>query len=188
MASGLGVTAMALTKINSTCDILDFVKYCGDQGIKPIAGAEIRNGQKLEYILIVANNKGFAWINNFLSTLLEEKKDFPAIAENAPFFQDLSDGFVIYPLGKKSADQLLGNERIGVLPSEINKLWGINAEALGDRYVIRQPVTFQNAQYYNLHKVLRAVDLNIVGTKLTAENLAGKDEFFLPPPQLLQGY
>jgi DNA-directed DNA polymerase III PolC len=187
-ASGLGVAAMALTNINTTCDIWDFVKCCGDQGIKPIAGVEIRNGHTLEYILLAANNKGFGWINNFLSAHLEEKKKFPEMAEVTPFFADSLDGFVIYPLGKKTTEQLFSNERIGVLPSEINKLWGIGAEALGDKYVIRQPVTCQHPQYYNLHKLLRAIDLNIVGTKLTEEHLAGKDEFFRPPAHLWQGY
>jgi DNA polymerase III alpha subunit len=39
----VGVTALALTNINSTCDAWDFVKHCREAQIKPILGVEIRN-------------------------------------------------------------------------------------------------------------------------------------------------
>ena len=77
-ASERGVTALALTNINTTCDVWDFVKYCREEGIKPIAGSEIRDiesGQLL-YILIAANNKGMAWINEFISDHLLNKREF----------------------------------------------------------------------------------------------------------------
>ena len=66
-AADNGVTALALTNINSTCDTWDFVQYCREAGIKPLCGAEIRNGDTLLYILLAANNKGLTWINEFLS-------------------------------------------------------------------------------------------------------------------------
>jgi len=74
-----GATALALTNINSTCDAWDFVQYCREEGIKPILGVEIRNGNSLLYILLAANNNGFRWINEFLSEHLLEKKDFPEV-------------------------------------------------------------------------------------------------------------
>ena len=63
------ISSLALTNINSTCDCWDFVQSCLQQGIKPITGSEIRNGDSLLYILIAANNRGLAWINQFLSSL-----------------------------------------------------------------------------------------------------------------------
>ena len=72
-----GISSIALTNINSTCDIWEFVKLAHEAGIKPIAGAEIRNDDTLLYILIAANNKGLAWIHSFLSEHLIEKKTFP---------------------------------------------------------------------------------------------------------------
>src|SRR5262245_34984649 len=116
-----GATSLALTNINTTCDIWDFVSFCREANVKPIAGAEIRNEDTLCYILIAANNKGFTWINQFLSRHLVDKIPFPEAATDEHFFADLRDGFVIYPLGKKSPDKLFFNERIGVLPSEITK-------------------------------------------------------------------
>src|SRR4029077_4408226 len=122
-AADLGITALALTNIKNTCDAWDFVKYCLQYGIKPLLGAEIRNGHELLYILIAANNKGFQWINQFLSTHLLSKTDFPAVTDQEPFFNDLWDGFVIYPFGKKKMQELLPNEKIGLRPAEVNKLF-----------------------------------------------------------------
>ena len=107
----MGVTALTLTNINCTCDIWEFVKLCRGSGIKPIAGVEIRNEDKLLYLLIAANNKGLAWINQFLSEHLITKKLFPEMAGSASFFTDEWDGFVIYPLGRKRPSQLFANER-----------------------------------------------------------------------------
>ncbi|HEY4337558.1 MAG TPA: PHP domain-containing protein, partial [Puia sp.] len=67
-------TALTLTNINSTCDAWDFVQFCGQHSVKPILGAEIRNDNRLLYILIAASNKGFRWINEFLSGYLRDKK------------------------------------------------------------------------------------------------------------------
>src|SRR5690606_3146785 len=65
-----GATVMALTNINNTCDAWDFVQYCREHRVKPILGAEIRNKNRLLYILLAANNQGFRWINAFLSKYL----------------------------------------------------------------------------------------------------------------------
>ena len=108
-----GATSLALTNINSTCDAWDFVRYCRREGIKPIPGVEIRNDNRLLYTLIAANNNGFRQINDFLSDHLLEKKPFPQPDALQPPFRQSGDGFIIYPLGGKTPDRLLENERIG---------------------------------------------------------------------------
>ncbi len=183
-----GVTALALTNINSTCDIWDFVKHCQEEGVKPIAGVEVRNGDKLLYILLAANNNGLAWINDFLSAHLQVGKPFPETAAVEPYFTDVWDGFVIYPLGTKTPAELFNNERIGVLPSEVNKLFGLDLKLYLDKLVIRQPVTFQNKAYYNVHRLLRAIDSNMVLSKLPAETVCREDEYFISPDKLITAF
>ena len=183
-----GVTALALTNINSTCDMWDFVKYCREEGIKPITGAEIRNQGQLLYILIAANNKGLLWINEFLSQHFQEGKPFPATALEEPFFTDTWDGFVIYPLNSKEPGQLFVNEKIGVLPGEVNKLFGIDLKATADKWIIRQPVTFQNKTYFNVHRLLRAIDKNVLLSKLSKADECSPDEYFMPPAALLEAF
>jgi DNA polymerase III alpha subunit len=183
-----GVTALALTNINSTCDIWDFVKYCREEGIKPITGAEVRNAGQLLYILIASNNKGLLWINEFLSQHFQEDKPFPVLALEEPFFADTWDGFVIYPLGGKEPELLFANEKIGVLPSEVNKLFSIDLKTTADKWIIRQPVTFQNKTYFNVHRLLRAIDKNVLLSKLSKTDECSPDEYFVPPSALLDAF
>ena len=72
-----GVSTLALTNINCTCDCWEFVRFCNQHHIKPIAGVEIRNEDTLLYLLIAANSRGLTWIHQFLSDHLIAKKPFP---------------------------------------------------------------------------------------------------------------
>jgi len=83
-AAAQGATSLALTNINGTPDTWDFVQYCTENGIKPIAGAEIRNDNKLLYILLAANNRGFKWINSFISQHLQSGKPFLKLSPTNP--------------------------------------------------------------------------------------------------------
>ncbi|HEY8972433.1 MAG TPA: PHP domain-containing protein, partial [Puia sp.] len=177
-----GANSLALTNINCTCDAWDFVQLCQQQQIKPILGVEIRNGRQHLYTLLAANNSGFRRINEFLSEHMLGKKDFPEYPEV------LSDVFVIYPLGRKDPADLRKNELIGVLPEEANKLLRMPVMEYTGKWIVRQPVTFQNKVYYNLHRLLRAVDLNTLLTKLQPEDLAGPREYFLPQMEVLTAF
>lgn len=179
-----GATALALTNINSTCDAWEFIQYCAKYGIKPVIGAEIRNGDELLYILLAANNSGFAWINQFISQHLVTGKPFPATAVE-PFFNDTWDGFVIYPHNKKIPSQLLANERIGILPAEVNKLFSVDLKQYGEKFVIRHPVTFQDKTWFNVHRLLRAIDKNLLLSKLPVEATASPAEMFIPTADLV---
>jgi len=64
-AAALGIPSLALTNINNTSDAWDFVDACRKEQIKPVLGVEIRNGHQLLYLLLAANNAGFACINDF---------------------------------------------------------------------------------------------------------------------------
>jgi DNA polymerase-3 subunit alpha len=83
---------------------------------------------------------------------------------------------------------LLQHERIGVLPGEVNKLLKEPLKAFPDKWIIRQPVTFQNKTYYNLHRLLRAMDKNTLLTKLQPEDVAGEKEYFIPQVEMLTAF
>ncbi|MES1218481.1 MAG: DNA polymerase III subunit alpha [Bacteroidota bacterium] len=187
-AATLGVTSLALTNINSTADAWEFVKCCHAEKIKPVLGAEIRNGDKLLYILIAANNKGFSWINQFLSIHLTEKKEFPEASVSDPFFTDIWDGYVIYPVNTKSPLKLFPNEFIGITLYELTKLYGVPTLFVNEKYVIRQPVTFQSKGYHNLHTLLRAVDHNVLLSKLPATAVCSIHDYFISPGKLFHAF
>src|SRR4051812_29170091 len=121
-AADHGIHVLALTNINCTCDSWDFVNFCQQKDIKPVAGVEIRNEDTLLYLLLAKNNQGFASINEFLSYHLQQKKNFPEQA--AEYFQNSHDVYIIYPFDRKAAVDLLPDEYLGILASELNKLFG----------------------------------------------------------------
>jgi DNA-directed DNA polymerase III PolC len=180
-AASMGITQLALTNINNTCDTWDFVDFCRENNIKPVLGSEIRNGNELCYILLAKNNNGFEQINRFISEHLPEEKPFP----KRP---DLQDIYCIYPFGSVSVNELQAHELIGVQVTDINKLFGLSVQIHIDKYVVRHPVTFQDATHYNLHRLLRAIDKNIILSKQDPKDLAGKNESFFPPTQLFEAF
>jgi DNA-directed DNA polymerase III PolC len=181
-AASLGVKTMAITNINNTCDVWDFIDHCNEARIKPVAGVEVRNGSTFLYILLAKNNIGFLEINRFLSKHLQENVSF----ENRfPFSENV---FVVYPFGMFGAEQLNTNEFIGVQITEVNKLYNINVESARSKYVIRHPVTFRNEDMYVAHRLLRAVDKNIVISKQQPEDVAERHENFISPSLLLQKF
>ena len=178
-AAEFGLRSLALTNINGTPDAWDFIDFCRKKEIKPILGAEIRNGNNLCYILLAKNDTGLLQINRFISEQRETKNDFPERPELGEHV------YLIFPLGKLQPEDLNQNELIGVKPSEINKLFRVPANNYPDKFVIRQPVTFQNKLYYNVHRLLRAVDQNTLISKLTPQDIASADEVFRPEAELM---
>ena len=183
-----GTPSLALTNINSTCDAWEFVQLCNDNGIKPIIGVEIRNGDRFLYLLIAANSDGLAWIHEFLSIHLIEKRAFPEIADNPVFFNSPQDGFVLYLLNTKSFAELMPNERVGIKPWEVNRLIATDWKKFKDKLVVLQPVTFQNRTYFNLHRLLRAISKNCLLSKLPLETQASEHETFIAPTDLLNSF
>src|SRR5690606_8571300 len=71
---------------------------------------------------------------------------------------------------------------------EVNKLFRTDTLAYRQKLVVLQPVTFQDAGHYELHRVLRAVDQNILISQLPAHTAALPDECWIPPAALLEHY
>ncbi|SFT96903.1 DNA polymerase III, alpha subunit [Algoriphagus locisalis] len=181
-AADTGLSALALTNINSTADLWDFVDFCRNKNIKPIAGAEIRNGDEFCYLLLAKNDGGLLEINRFLSAHLQEELPFP---ERPDCFSEV---FVIYPVGKYAAEELKAHEFIGVLAGELNRLKKQELQAFPKKWLIRHPVTVQDKTYFNVHRLLRAIGKNTLITKLDATDFASPDEMFVPEAELMAAF
>lgn len=179
LAKDFGITSLALTNINATTDAWPFVQECMQQGIKPILGLECRNGAEFRYVLLAKDMEGWLSINRFLSQHLQTETLFPDVAPQLPHT------FVIYAWGARPLDALAPHELAGIRPKEMNRLFRVDTKKYADKLVILQPLSFQNEASQRLHRVLRAVDNNLLISQLPPEQVAGTDECFVSPYQLL---
>ncbi len=175
------VEAMALTDINNSSGMIDFVKACKTQSIKPIAGMEFRDGDELLFTGIALNNRGFRELNEYMSAINLKEKEQQVLA---PGFNHV---YVIYPFGKSIPRKLKENEFIGVKPAQVHKLIAATKKDL-KKMVIQQPVTFADERTFYLHKNLRAIDHNILLSHLKPEMHASADEHFLTPGTLQETF
>ena len=174
-AAALGYTVLPLTDINTTMGAADFVVECGRKGVRPVLGVEFRNGNELLYVALAKNNAGFAELNRFLTQHNLTKQPYP---ETAPDWEQV---FVIYPFGKRKTNLLKENEFLGVRFSQLTKLY--NCESF-EKLVAMQPVTFAEADDFQLHQCMRAIDENVLISRLEPAACAAEDEILLPLERL----
>ncbi len=174
-AAALGYAVLPLTDINTTMGAADFVFDCQKKGIQPVVGAEFRNGNELLYVALAKNDRGFAELNRFLTQHNLTKQPFPEIAP------DWEQVFVIYPFGKRKPNVLKVNEFLGVRFSQLTKLY--NCESF-EKLVAMQPVTFAEEGDFQLHQCMRAIDENVLISRLEPTSCAAPDEIFLPVERL----
>ncbi len=170
------VRALALTDINNSTGMMDFISECRLNGIKPIAGMEFRDeNNKLLYVAVARNNEGFREINEFLTRHNLEKLPLPP---RAPAFDN---AYTIYPLTGSAPVKPLENEFIGIRPGDINRLVSSRFRYHEQKLLALLPVTFDIADEFVLHRHLRAIGKNTLLSKLTPDDLASAKEIFLPP-------
>jgi DNA-directed DNA polymerase III PolC len=178
-AIDLDYEAMAITDINNSSGVLEFVKVCLEKGIKPIVGMEFRDGDTLLFVAIARNNEGFREVNELLTE---------ANLSNTPLprHPDFSHCYVIYEYGSKISD-LKENEYIGVRPHYLNKLM-MEKKSIQSKYVILQAYTYRDYKGYEAHKKLRAVNHNILLSQLQPHECAATDEYLIPKAELLRKF
>ncbi len=178
--AGSGYERIALTDINNTSGILNFVRYSQENGRIPVVGVDFRNGIACCYVVLARNNEGFMEINTFLSKHTHEETPFPA---KAPAFQNC---VVIYPWGKEP-EILESYEFIGVAAHQLNR-FRMNPDKDGAKYLALAGMTFRSKRDFNTHRLLRAIDQNVLLSKLPPEEQTREDEVFLQRESLLERY
>lgn len=191
-----GVRKLVLTEINNTASYIEMLRICAENTaagcseelshvdkesyrLEIAAGIEFRRDNKLLYIAIAENNEGFEEINLFLSQVNLGKKVLP---ELAPEFKN---AFVIYPFSNAGIRELRKNEYFGIARHQLPRFHVHAQRSLyEEKSVILQPVTFAVKTDYNVHRLLRAVDLNTLLSKLPEHEQAHPDEVMIPEAEL----
>lgn len=180
-AAELNVKAMALTDINAVTGIYDFIKECKAVNIKPLVGMEFRSNNELRFIGLAMNKDGIGEMCRFLTKHNFEKSALP---DFAPCFDHV---IVVYPLQNVPL-VLKDYEYIGIRPEELIKLFRSEWKSKIHKMIILQPVTFRVKKEFNLHKILRAIDSNIILSKLTDQDICKTSEVMIPVDDLLLKY
>ncbi|WP_026705534.1 DNA polymerase III subunit alpha [Flavobacterium soli] len=176
-----GVKAMALTDINTVTGIYDFTKACESVHIKPLAGIDFRNSGKQLYIGLAKNRKGIGEMNRLLTHHNFEDTPLPG---HAPVFENV---MILYPLDNVP-ESLKENEFIGITAEQLPTLYHPAWKNRMCKMVMLQTVTYRSKKEFNLHKILRAIDLNIIGSKLQEADHCKLSDIMFPNESLLKRF
>jgi len=176
------VSSLALTDINNTSGVFDFVTFCRKQAILPVVGVEIRNGSTLCYIALAKDRSGFTNLNRWLSVFFHDKTSFPA---QAP---DLEGIVWIYPIGNLPDRKAKADEWLAVSSTQLRN-WQFKMTQKTNnktnwhsewqhKTIAWQAVTFLDKSGYNLHRLLCCIEQNTLLSKLDKSSHAGLEEGF----------
>lgn len=180
-AKECNVKAMALTDVNTVTGIYDFIKACKAVEIKPIVGIEFRQNNKLHFVGLAKNKDG---IGEMCRLLTKHNFENTALPLYAPDFNNVA---VIYPM-ENIPLVLKDNEYIGIRSEQLIKLFKSEWKDKLEKMLVFHPVTFRTKKEFNLHKILRAIDTNIILSKLTSDDYCKTTEVMLPLNELLLKY
>ncbi|MEM9142543.1 MAG: DNA polymerase III subunit alpha, partial [Bacteroidota bacterium] len=116
---------------------------------------------------------------------LHQQQDIP---QQAPAFEH---AYVVYPFEKVLLNEkhnFSENEFIGISIKTLRRLPFSRFKHLKDRLVVQQPVTFRNKRDFNAHRLLRAIDNNVLLSKLLETEVADPDEKMFPLQNLTDAF
>jgi DNA polymerase-3 subunit alpha len=184
MARNWGLEQLAHTDINSTSATLEMLRLSARFGVRVVPGIDFRNGAKQLFVALAMNNEGYREICAYLSGFLTTDK--PPIPARAPAF---THTYVVYPLGAYTGFELLENEYIGVKPADLPKYrLGKIPQMARAKGVALHTASFGNKAGHNAHRLLRAIDNNLLLSKLPKSEEAMPTDLLLPPANLLDTY
>ena len=175
------IPRIALTDINNTSGVLDFVRLAPKYSVSTVVGIDFRNGAQQQFIGIAKNNEGFRELNELLTHHLQTEEPIPA---QAPAFENV---FIIYPFGKQPPT-LNENEFIGIRPADINKLLFPKLKNQPEKLVALCTVTVSTKIDFNIHRLLRAVANNTLLSKLSKTETADETEVMMTESEALKNF
>jgi DNA-directed DNA polymerase III PolC len=181
-AAQLGITHLALTDINNTSCMIEFITTCRSHGINPVAGIEFRQDDQFYYLGIAKSSRGFTALNEFLNQHLVDAKPLPLQAPCLP------DVFIIYDGANLPVTNLKEYEFAGIRPEQVNRLRQITRAVSPDRLVAWLPVTIDSPAAWNTHRLLRCIANNTLSVRMESDRCCQPTEHFMTDEVLQQIY
>ena len=177
-----GYSSFVLSDINNTSACIDMVREAGDRGLKPILGIDFRNGVRQQYVGIAINNEGFRELNEHLSYHLHNNIAFDC---EAPAF---NNAYIIYPSNGYKDWALRANEFVGISVKDVSRLAFLQVKKYLNKLVALQPVSFGDKRQLNTHRLLRAIDKNMLLSKLSVDEQGNLEEVMLTRNEMMAAY
>ena len=165
-----GYSDFILTDINSSSGQLSFIRECQKAGVLARVGIDFRHENKKCFVGIAKNEEGVRELNHHLSQYILNFSYDKLV--NYTF----SNCSVIYSI-HNFPRVLKENEWIGVGINDIKEVLKNSVNYPLDRMVAFQSMSFMTKRDYNIHRLLRAIELNILLSKLTNEDVASEINF-----------
>jgi error-prone DNA polymerase len=169
-----GITQAALTDINSSSGMADWLRLAAQFNIHAAVGIDFREirgpYRRLLFLALAKNNEGLSQINALLSEHLCLGLGIPKRPNT------LDQAHIVYPIREMPERTTLAeNEWIGIREKDLamlpHSVWK-NSPKL----VILAGGDFHCREDHHLHRLLRAIDINELHSRLPADCLADPEE------------
>jgi DNA polymerase-3 subunit alpha len=169
-----GITQAALTDINNSSGMADWLRLAAQFGIHAAVGIDFREShgpyRRQRFLALAKNNEGLSQINALLSEQLCQGHGIPKRPTN------LDQAHIVYPLREMPERiDLAENEWIGVRAKDL-ALLPHSAWKRSPKLVILAGGDFHCREDHHLHRLLRAIDANELHSRLPADCLADPEE------------
>lgn len=166
---------VALTEINSTTTLHDFLRLTKKNNTNALWGIDFRNEAKQMFVAYAKNTFGVNELATFLSDHLHHKKDFE---QRAPQWKHC---VIVYPFENFKQDDfpLLENEYIGIRSADIPIFERSDWNKQREKALAFHTATFQSQRHFNMHQLLRCIENNILLSRLQPEQQGKRKEIFL---------
>ncbi len=181
-AKMLGYKRLALTDTDNLCGLMPFIRACRIQGLTPVIGAEVTDPHTSHRaVCLVKDSKGYSNLTRLI-TQRHRNKGFSLRAS----LPQLSDGLIVltrnpdllFPWKDNEVDLAVNLARHPL--SQAHPLVE-TAKKLGIPLVATPGSFFVNRADSDIHRLLRAIDLNTCQSRLTQTDMA-PDTAFLESP------
>ena len=188
-AKALGYTGLALTDTDNLYGLWEFLWACDRQGLKPVVGAELTEpGSSRRALCLVQSKEGFRNLCRLITrrhcepefTLL---KDLPALAQGLTILTTSTELL--------NAWRKAGLEALAALPRRLNgQTYHLRqtARKLGVPMVAVAGGFFLEPGDYQLHRVLRAINLNTSLSRLEPADMAPPDAWLAAPEEFKERF
>lgn len=180
---------VSLTDYNGMYGLIEFAKIAEEEGIKPLLGAFIDDPKNpdLHAVFLARNNEGYSQLCKIITTRkLEDNFSITDV-----FNKNLVNLFILtssmellklvkdlgFPKDNLFVEMILTKKE----RSKTRERYDF-AKQNGLRLIVSHPAYFQTATDYELHKVVRAIDLNTT-LKHIPEGELVDEEFYLKSPE-----